>query len=236
MIGRMASVVLAVAFAGTAAASAWLLLPACAVTLPGLGHCPDPADAALLDRLAVLDAQNADLTRAVAALERALAARQCTADLPDPPPPVLALPDLPPTAPIDPAPIDPDAWARRDLGVLDGCWQLDSTYATRNVRTGEVTTYDAWRMCFDASGRGTAEMLGSNGVTCTGAVEGAFAADGQLSVTEAGNLGCSDGSFIYRRDLVCALSGDGGAACAVTQAEVGSASTVRLRRAEESTP
>jgi hypothetical protein len=222
MIGRMASVVLAVAFAGTAAASAWLLLPACAVTLPGLGHCPDPADAALLDRLVVLEAQNAELTRTVAALERELAAMQCTADLPDAPPP--------------PPPIDPDAWARRDLGVLDGCWRLDSTYATRNVRTGEVTTYDAWRMCFDAGGAGQAEMRGTNGVTCTGAVQGAFAADGQLAVTEAGNLTCSDGSFIYRRDLVCALSGDGGAACAVTQAEVGSASTVRLRRAEESTP
>jgi len=175
----------------------------------------------------VLDGQNADLTRTVAALERELAAMQCTADLPDPPAPVLALPDPPP-----PAPIDPEAWARRDLGVLDGCWQLDSTYATRNVRTGEVTTYDEWRMCFDAAGAGLAEMRGTNGVTCEGAVQGAFAADGQLAVTEAGNLRCSDGSFIYRRDLVCALSADGGAGCAVTQAEVGSASTVRLRRAE----
>lgn len=232
MIGRMASVVLAVAFAGTAATSAWLLLPACATALPGLGRCPDPAEAAALERLAVLDGQNADLTREVAALERALAARQCTADWPDPPPEV-ALPDPPAPAP---PPIDPEAWARRDLGVLDGCWQLDSSYATRNVRTGEITTYDEWRMCFDAEGAGTAEMLGSNGVTCTGAVRGAFAADGQLAVTEEANLGCSDDSFIYRRDLTCALSGDGGAACAVTQAEVGSASTVRLRRAEGATP
>ncbi|MCU0907604.1 MAG: hypothetical protein MUF73_09195 [Rhodobacteraceae bacterium] len=236
MIGRVASVVLAVAFAGTAAVSAWLLLPACAVVLPGLGRCPDPAKAAAVARLATLDGHNADLTREVAALERALAAMQCTADLPPvvpDPPPVAALPAPPLPAP---APIDPDAWARRDLGVLDGCWQLDSTYATRNVRTGEVTTYTEWRMCFDASGTGTAEMLGSNGVTCAGPVRGAFAADGQLSVTEPGNLGCSDDSFIYRRDLVCALSGDGGASCAVSQAEVGSTSTVRLRRAEGANP
>jgi hypothetical protein len=235
MVGRMASVALAVAFAGTAATSAWLLLPACATALPGLGRCPDPAEAEARARVAALDARNADLTREVAVLERALAARQCTADWPDPPP-VVALP-APQPAPLPaPPPIDPDAWARRDLGLLDGCWQLDSTYATRNVRTGEVTTYTEWRMCFDALGAGTAEMLGSNGVTCAGPVRGAFAADGQLAVTEEANLGCSDDSFIYRRDLTCALSGDGGAACAVTQAEVGSASTVRLRRAEESTP
>jgi len=227
MIGRMASVVLAVAFAGTAAVSAWLLLPACALALVGIGQCPDPSQAAAMTRLADLDARNADLSREVAALERELALLQCTAELPEPPP-VLAAPE--------PVPIDPEAWARRDLGVLDGCWQLDSTYATRNVRTGAITTYTEWRMCFDAAGAGQAEMLGTNGVTCTGAVQGAFAADGQLTVTEAANLRCSDDSFIYRRDLVCALSADGGASCAVTQAEVGSASTVRLRRAEGELP
>lgn len=224
-MGRFVTILFVIAFIAAVGLSAALLLPACGVVMRGLSFCPaqDLAETEL--RLAALDDLNAALGREVAALERELGAVQCTAVYP----PAATPPEPPRTAAVPPT-IDRDAWARRDLGVLQGCWQLDSNYSTRNQRTGVITDYTEWRMCFDGAGAGRAEMLGTNGITCTGPVTGRFAGDGSLEVAEAGNLQCSDQTFIYRRDLACSLSGNGAASCQVTQPAVGTTSTVRLRR------
>jgi hypothetical protein len=231
---------LALAVAGAVASAAAALLPACGVGIPGLNRCPDPALDATLDRTAALDARNAEVLRAVLALERELAAIQCTAVYPPPPapvpaPPVAALPALPPAPAPAPA-IDPNAWAQRDLRLLEGCWDLDSDYAVRNIQTGQITNYTEWTICFDAAGIGQAAMLATNGMTCEGPIRGAFATDGRLAVTEGANLQCSDDTFIYRRELACALAPDGGASCDVSQREVGSTTTVRLRRSAGALP
>jgi hypothetical protein len=222
---------LVIALVVAVGASANLLLPACGLALRALSFCPPPELEATALRLVALDDLNATLEREVAALERELGALQCTAVHPRvaaaPSPPVVAAP-----APQ----IDSEAWARRDLGVLEGCWSLDSNYSTRNERTGRITDYTEWRMCFDRAGAGRAEMLGTNGVACSGPVTGRFAGDGSLGVTEAGNLQCSDQTFIYRRDLACTLTGDVAASCQVTQPDVGTTSTVRLRRSTDILP
>ncbi len=209
-------------FALAVAGSAALLLPACGA-LPWADRCDRP-DPEVAGRLADLGAANAALWREVAFLERELALLQCTADLPEPPPPAAV---VPPPAP----PIDAEAWQRRDIGAMDGCWELDSDYRTQNDRTGEITHFTEWTMCFDGDGQGRATMRATNGTTCAGPVAGQFASDGRLVVTEAGNLACSDATFIYRRELGCALLDGGAASCGVDQPQVGRSSTVLLRRA-----
>lgn len=208
--------------------AAALLLPACGIGLPGADFCVSDGDAAAERALAETRADIAALTREIAALEGEVSRVQCAAVHPEPEPlpPVVA-------APQPPEGIDSDAWLRRELAAMEGCWELDSVYRAQDIRTGVVTTYDVWRICFDADGAGAAEMRATTGATCGGAITGAFDSAGALSIVEAAGLECSDGSFIYRRDLTCGLDGTGGAACTVEQPEVGRSSTVALRRATE---
>jgi hypothetical protein len=196
--------------------------------LPGTCHVDDAEDART--RLFSLKLRNESLRRDVIAAERALAQLQCDAvyeqPLPAAPPPTL--PDIP-QAPT----IDEDAWRAGDLGALNGCWDLDSNYRVQHIQTGAITHYTQWRMCFDATGRGTEEMTATNGTRCNGNVSGRFDAGGHLGIDEPGNLQCSDGTMIFQRVLNCALSGDGTASCTETQPELGRTSTVRLRRSKE---
>ncbi len=225
---RLFTAVGATLFAGAVVAGAALLLPACGA-LPWANLCPD-TDPEAEARLADLNAGNTALSREIAFLERELALLQCTAVHPDPPP--LVLPTPVPPAP----PIDTEAWERRDIGAMDGCWELESDYRTQNDRTGEITHFTEWTMCFADDGQGRATMRATNGTTCAGSVAGSFAQDGRLIVTEAGNLACSDATFIYRRVLGCALLDGGMASCSVDQPQVGRTSTVILRRALPETP
>jgi hypothetical protein len=141
---------------------------------------------------------------------------------------------VPPVTPIPPIPdvpeLDADGWRRGDLASLAGCWDLDSDYRTQNVQTGAVTNYTDWQMCFASDGSGEARMRATNGVTCTGAISGSFDGGGHLAVAETGNLTCSDDTYIYRRNLTCALTSGTGASCQVSQPEVNRTSTVQLRR------
>lgn len=213
----------AAAVALSVAVGAWLLLPACGVQTwsDWLRFCPADAAVATRAHLARLDDENTELARTIALLERELAARQCTAVLP---------------APVEPAEapeIDRNAWEDRDIAVLGGCWALDSDYRTRNVRTGEVTVYDEWTLCFDESGRGRTELRATDGVTtCEGPIAGRFAGEGNLVIEDAANVPCSDGSYIYRSIGDCRLDADGRAICDIRQPETRGTATVQLRRAE----
>lgn len=207
---------------GAVAASAYLLLPACGVTVGGArGYfCPAPEVMAAERRLDQLRAENTALLAAVSQLEGELAGRQCEVAAPPAAMPEAAMPE-----------IDGEAWAERDVGLLEGCWKLDSAYSTRNETTGVVTRYTDWRLCFDGEGLGNEIMRATNGTTCEGAV-GARFDEGTLRIEEGGNLTCSDGTFIYKRVASCELGADGAAQCGVAQPDVGSSDTVRLRRAE----
>ena len=216
--------------AGSGFAAA-LLIPACGV---GAGFRPAWLNFCVADdvrdaRLATLSIEdsNFDLVREIAQLEREVAAIQCTAQNADPEPPSPI--ETPPVASTPPS-IDADAWRRRDLAVLQGCWELDSEYRVQHVRTGALTHFTEWSMCFTTDGQGREEMLATNGVTCNGEVTGQFDGAGRLLISEPGNLACSDNSFIYQRSLSCALDDTGRASCSVTQPEIGRNSQVQLRR------
>lgn len=217
-------------------ASGYAALAACRVEFPLLDRwlaqsCRSEAETAALARLDRLRSRNLALLRDIRRTENELAARQCEAVPPTPAPE--------PAAPPDSAGIDPGIWNRGDIRVLDGCWELDSDFRTRDIQTGRITHYTQWEMCFDREGRGRETMTATNGTTCRGAVSGRFLDRGatgslqRLEVREPGNLRCSDGSYIHQRIITCELAGDGSASCVNFQPETGGRGEVRLRRRTE---
>ncbi len=215
----------------------YLVLQACAVVLPFGWQLPGACrDAGVLSELETLDGDNEALRREILMLERRLGAVQCEADYSGiesvPELPASVEPQIEATRPSQPEDeIDADAWEAGDVGLLEGCWELDSDIRVQDVDTGTYTHFNQWNMCFDASGQGRETMQATNGTSCEGTVSGQFRTTGRLAISEPGNLMCSDGSYIYQRDLDCSLSADGLASCAVRQPELQRNSTVRLRRA-----
>jgi hypothetical protein len=208
--------ILGLALVVVVALAGHLLLQACAVSWPPLarfGACLPQAERAAAMRLAQLDAEREDLARTVYALERELSALQCVAEGPDTTGPLVAR-----------------GWENGSLGMLHGCWDVSLDYRTRDVDTDEVASYTEWQMCFDAAGQGRQRMRDNAGVTCEGAVAARYEGE-SLALVESGDLPCSDGGYIHRREISCRLAGDGGAVCATLQPETGGAADVRLSRA-----
>ncbi|PTW44316.1 hypothetical protein [Rhodovulum kholense] len=224
-------------------AAGYAALAACRVELAVLDRwlpqsCPSDADIAAAARLDALRDRNLALTRDIRRAENELAALQCEAASPAPPP--APLPEPEPAPAPDSAGIDPGSWSRGDIRVLDGCWELDSDFRTRDIQTGRITHYTQWEMCFDRQGNGRETMTATNGTTCQGAVSGQFldlsgaaGGDQRLEVREPGNLRCSDGGYIHQRIITCELAGDGSASCVNFQPETGGRGEVRLRRRTE---
>lgn len=195
MAAAMIAAPLATGFAVVAAAA--LLLPACAVG--GLGACPPVPEVASAGRIDDLRARRAALEAEAAALARRLAA------LPACVPPV--------TAAVPPAQdIPPDRWARRDIGLLEGCWSLDSDYAMQD-RTGRVVRVESWQMCFGADGRGRQTQVFTDGTRCEGGIDGRFTEAGALQLADRGNVPCSGGHHIIARVGTCTLTPEGRATC-----------------------
>ena len=200
----------------------WLsaaLLPACGanrtVFSTWIDWCPVNKHQQNEERLAALTTSNRNLQLRIDAYERELALKQC----------------LPAEAPPQSDRIDWNAWSGKQIGLLEGCWDLESRFTTTNRQTGEPSRYQTWKMCFDARGVGREEMRADSGSVCSGPVQGSFDASGSLAIEEPGNLTCSDGGFIYRLKSTCSLNDDGTASCVVTQPEIGSSTTVEFRRA-----
>lgn len=231
---RFAVGLLAVLVVLGVAASGRALLQACGLRLPLTGTvlswCETPQAQGLRDRQADEDRITGDLGARIAALERDLARLECRADPPPPPLPPLR-PKPRPEPPETPSGLDPDAFEDDDISVMEGCWQLSSDYAVREIRTGLITEFRYWRICFDAAGNGTQEMRATNGVSCKGTVSGRLAGDGRLTMRESGNLKCDNSSEIYRRDITCTLDASGTARCETYQPEVNGRGVAILRRA-----
>lgn len=226
---------LALLLVGAIGASTVLLLQSCGVRVPfttwALSDCATGDQLALRTDQAAADRRTEDLTGRIAALEQDLALMRC-----EPPPPVtepVVEPAPPPqTPPQTESGLAPDAFDDRDISVMEGCWQLDSDYAVRDVDTGAVTQFRDWELCFDAEGNGRETMRATNGVTCEGPIRGRITERERLVMTEPGNLQCSNRSFIFRRDITCSIDAQGRANCESVQPETNSRGRATLRRAD----
>lgn len=198
------------------ALSAYLLLLACAVPLPlqtGLSRCHTPQKTALQTALHNSTETRTALHRRIFELERELAQLQCEPE------------------PRDPnAPLNEQGWQQRDLGMFQGCWELDSSYRTRDVDTGVIRNYQSWQMCFDLEGRGQQVMRATDGMECRGEVRIRFQEAG-IELVEPGNLDCADGGYIHQRQISCVPADNGEATCFTKQPETGGEAEVGFRRA-----
>jgi len=243
---RIFPIILAMVLVGVVATTGALLLQSCGLRLPfvstAFSICDDGSAQQADIRLRFLEEDRGALLREIAALERALATTRCEVTLPAPQPyrADLIPPPNPdpeqiqrPPGPSDPEGLDRRTFESRDISVLEGCWDLDSDYRTRNVDTGLITDYSRWHMCFDGTGHGTQTMQGTDGTTCQGPVEGRFDAEGRLMMDDGAPLQCSNGGTIFRRVITCRLDDTGRADCLSRQPfdGRGGASEVGLRRA-----
>jgi hypothetical protein len=212
--GPLAFLVAAIAVFG-------LLLPACAA-LSWTGWLPEdscpragpaPAQAALMREEERRDSLLAEFRR----LERDLYTTDCPTD---------PAPDIEP----DRALLDEERWRAQDIGLMAGCWQLESDYALTYIQSQEQVTVPLWRVCFDEQGRGRQEFDLSNGVTCEGPMAAAFESAEVMTLSDGGTIPCSDGSRILERRAECRLDATRRAACEIAD-ERGTAH-VELRREE----
>lgn len=229
---RLAVTFLAFALVIMIGASVYLLLQSCGLRLPFtttiISYCE--SDTVLKQRrdLALVDQSNVDLMNRISALEGELGGLVCKAEPPDPPPPP---PPPPPKKPTTPSGLAPDAFDNGDISVMEGCWQLSSDYAVRDINTRRITRFRYWQICFDRNGNGTEIMRSTNGVRCEGRLTGRMRGNGTLTMREPGNLQCSDGSSIFRRDVTCSLDSRGNANCDTHQPETNGRGAATLRRA-----
>ena len=212
---RVFAVIGALVLVGASGVAAYAALQACALRLDILSDisgCPTDADLAIEAELAALDTARLALRAQILQSEQVLAARQCQAALPSS------------TAPLTQAEL-----RAADLEALYGCWSLGSDYQTRDVDTEQVISYPTWRMCFDMQGRGKQVMKGDDGSTCEGPVTARMDTAERLILGEGGNLECSDGGYIHRRDIACAAAG-AGVSCATLQPETDGQAEVPFTR------
>lgn len=206
---------------GLVMVSVLALLRACAIHIPLLSHlsaCTPQATLTARISLDDLSVKRDDLSRRIFELERELAGRQCTALLADPT-----------------APLTDEGWANKDLSMLYGCWNLDTTYRTRSVDNGSIRTYNQWQMCFDTEGKGTHVMRATDGMICQGDITAQFSGNG-LSLIEPGNLACQDGGYIHQRQISCVAADGGRALCDTLQPETKGAAQVGFERAPPKDP
>jgi hypothetical protein len=219
---------MALALIAVVGVSAVLVLQSCGVRLPFFGtvfsFCEPAAAIRLRADLALVDEANDDLGTQVGVLEARIGALQCKADPPVPPPP-------PPKKPETPSGLAPDAFDSADISVMEGCWELSSNYAVRDINTGRITRFRYWRICFDTNGNGTEQMRSTDGVRCDGTLKGQMRGNGTLFMREPGNLQCDNGSSIFRRDVTCKLDARGNANCDTYQPETNGRGAATLRRA-----
>lgn len=230
---RFAVTLLALLLIGVIGASAYLLLQSCGLRLPFtdrvLSVCETAEELKTREDLAAALDDSRALEDRIAWLERRLAAVPCKATPPDPPPPPPE-PKPEPKPESTPSGLAPDAFDRDDISVMEGCWQLSTVYDVRDIRTGAITKFRHWQICFDRNGKGREVMRATNGTRCEGTLTGRLSS-GKLTMREPGNLRCDNNSYIYRRDITCSLDAAGRAQCNTYQPETRGRGRATLRRA-----
>ena len=194
MTGRWPSWLLWASFATIVAGAGFVLLRACGVLVsqPGLNFCP-AAPAALSTEAERTDRLRAQIARLQIDLtDRSL---ECAA-VPPPPEAPLELPteagppkpqqvaELRPPKP-PPGPLPADRWAKKDVSLLDGCWQLGRE--TTTTVDGASCVVKAGRICFQSGGSGQRQMNSqcpSRSVRCSAPVRATFGRDGTLNLTQ----------------------------------------------------
>jgi hypothetical protein len=147
---------------------------------------PDPTPA-LKAVLATVDTDGRNLAAELAAVEADIRERLAQCKRPEPPKPVE-----PPKAPVAkaPPPLPADRWARKDLGMLQGCWRLgqDTEGTIGFAGRSERCSVNAGRICFGANGGGerrtTAVCPGTGTITCTAPITARFGNDSTLGTTQ----------------------------------------------------
>jgi hypothetical protein len=146
---------------------------------------PTPLLRASLDRV---QADGRTLGAALAALEGDVRQRLAQCKAPELARPVEA--PKPPIAAKAPPPLPADRWARKDLGLLEGCWRLgkDTRGSIGLSRGSETCDVKAGRICFGANGSGerqTSAICPSTGtITCTAPITARFGNDSTLGTTQ----------------------------------------------------
>lgn len=185
-----------------------LLLPACAALswagwLPPDG-CPPVSPSPARSALHLEEERRGALLAELRRLERDLYAIECSAG----------------GAPVqrvrpDQATLDEQRWREQDIGIMAGCWRLESDYRLLSIETQVQVTVPFWRVCFDEQGRGRQEFELSDGVSCQGSMTAAFENAQVMTLRDGGTIPCSDGSRILERRAECRLDERQHAACEI---------------------
>lgn len=170
---------------------------------------------ALRDQAALED-RGAQLQTLLAALTDEVGRRQLLC-------PIAVAPAPPPPAPAPPAPpprradLPQEQWDRRDVGMLEGCWNLTSSIRVGPTAGGGVPVR-TWKQCFDGQGHGTQDMVLENGNRCSGPLTAAFDGSGRLHVAEPQSCR-GQGLNMSRSERVCRRTSDAEAQCAGREIE-----------------
>jgi hypothetical protein len=185
--------------------------------------------------LAQAEAENRghQLAGELARLRQALGEARAACPLPDPP--RIAAPPAPPAAPPAPPPVaalPADRWDRRDLGMLEGCWNRETAMQTTDRQTGRINRVVRWVTCFDRNGVGRQQVTYENGMTCSGPVRAEFLPNGRLAINDTAPCGGGIGGVqIPPVQYNCRRIDDSLAICDFFQPQGGArGGDVRLRR------
>jgi hypothetical protein len=189
-----------------------------------------PGDLDALLAQAEAENQGHVLTGELARLRQALGQARAACPLPDPP--RIAAPPAPPAPPPPVASLPADRWDRRDLGMLEGCWNRETNMSTVDNRTGQVNRVTRWVTCFDRQGNGRQEVTYANGATCSGPVRAEFLPSGRLAINDTAPCGAGGrGVQIPPVQYDCQRIDDTLAICDFYQPQGGArGGDVRLRR------
>lgn len=229
------SIALWLAFLTIVVAGAIVLLRACGLLMPLASLLPElrwnfcPVTPAALTGEAERRATLESLARRLE-LEIAQRSLAC-ADVPKPTPPPLELPTRdgsprpqqtallkPPPPP--PPPLPAERWAKKDIGVLKGCWNLgrDAPSVLKVSDRTEQCISKAGRICFDGEGRGEREQIDvcpeSGRSFCKAPITAQFGNDGTFKTVQE-EVGCDGGpgSRWLGRSLTCRRIDDNRAMC-----------------------
>lgn len=118
-----------------------------------------------------------------------------------------------------------DRWMDKDIGILEGCWQLGTEVPSVRGDLGnparETCMSKVGRICFDQNGIGQREqafdcqLVGM--IFCRAPITAQFGADGSFRTTQP-DVTCESGALTtwYSRKLTCRRVSDDHAACLET--------------------